>query len=188
MILRYAKVNPRAKAPTRKHVDDAGADVYNCMEHDNAKILVPIGTIGIIHTGLTFEVPPSCMIWVTNKGRSDYLIGGGVVDENFQGELLVKVINTSGYPLEFSHHEAVAQVIILPVLIPEKMIDAGLDDIHTVSSLRGTDGGIVRQLQSYVDEEDHGYELEDDELDNEYDYDYIADDLAFDANRERKWK
>lgn len=180
--MKYAKINPLAKDPTRKNPKDAGADLYACMEHPKAKMLIPIGGIGIIHTGIAVEIPESCDGAIEEKSRTDYIILGGIVDEEYQGELLVKIANVSGYPLEISHHEPIAQLIFNYIHIPEEMREVPYNKLFSGTSSRGKDGGIARQAGIFVDP---GYDDEEDEEDadelyfDDFDDDYMEPDEDF---------
>ena len=42
---------------------------------------------------MTVEIPAGYVGLVKPKGRNDHLLGAGVVDAGYQGEILVKVVN-----------------------------------------------------------------------------------------------
>jgi len=141
--MRVALLTDTALVPTRKHPDDAGLDLYADLEDKYVIELFP-GDVEVINTGVTVEIPTGCFGWITNKSRNDYIIGGGIVDENYQGELLVKVINVTNKRIEIKHGQAIAQLLILGHIRPLVEVVDPLE-IHKVESKRGSDGGIVRQ-------------------------------------------
>jgi dUTP pyrophosphatase len=92
----------------------------------------------IIPTGIKVELPENTFGLLKPKSRHSFLIGGGVVDEAFRGEILVRVI-----PFEAGYvkiGDAIAQLIVLPVLYPK------VEQVRSLSkSPRGEDGGINRE-------------------------------------------
>lgn len=137
--LRVARLDPRAKLPTRKHPEDAGLDLYSL---DPARI--PPNGAAILRTGVTVAIPAGTAGLLKPKGRSDHLLGAGVIDAGYQGEILVKVVNPLDRPLEFAAGEAIAQLLLVPVLTPQ-VIEVAAGEIHSQASGRGATGGIVDQ-------------------------------------------
>ena len=132
MTLKVKRIEEEAKLPTRKHSCDAGMDVYaleNCY--------IPPHTAQVVRTGITVEFPPNTVAFVWPKSRSDFLVGAGVVDFLYQGEILVKVTNISDRTLKIEKHQGIAQIVITPVLCPE--IEE-VDEIHQEESDRGATG------------------------------------------------
>jgi dUTP pyrophosphatase len=137
--IRIAKLRPEARIPTRKHPADAGLDLYAV----EAVTLPPHG-VGIVPTGITVDIPEGVVGLVKPKGRSNHLLGAGVVDAGYQGEILVKVVNPSGQTLTFQPGDAIGQLVLLPVLTPV-VVEVGAEDVHRQVSSRGGSGGIVAQ-------------------------------------------
>ena len=135
--MKYAKLFADAIAPTRKHPNDAGVDVYAYEDK-----LIDANTIGIIRTGITFEIPNGYVLQAWPKSRSNYLIGGGIIDIGYQGEIFVKIANGTDIPLIFNKGDAIAQLVLVANMV-SPLEEASLDDIHKESSSRGTTGGIV---------------------------------------------
>jgi len=174
--MKFAKLYSDAIIPTRKNITDAGVDLYayTLNEYGEGVIAIPSNNFCIIHTGIVAKIPTMHFGWITNKSRNNYIIGGGIVDEGYQGELLVKVINPNNYTEFIYHGTAIAQLLIIPCRILG-IEEVPLDTIFFLSrTSRGTDGGIARQV-----EPDRVIEL------GVGSYDYIADDIAYDAARER---
>lgn len=141
-MIKVAKLDARAILPTRKHADDVGLDLYFFDWHDDYRHpAVPAHDIRIARTGITVESPPGYFWWLTNKSRANYLVGGGIID-NYQGELLVKIVNPTRYPLQFSLGEAIAQMILLPKHLVS-LIEVPLNEMHQIPSARGATGGIL---------------------------------------------
>ncbi len=137
--IRIARLRPDAVLPTRKHPADAGLDVYAVEA-----VTVAPHSFAIVPTGITVETPEGYVGLLKPKGRNNHLLGAGVVDAGYQGEILVKVANPTDQPVVFGAGDAVGQLVILPVLTPEvKEVSAA--EIHTRKTTRGGAGGIISQ-------------------------------------------
>jgi dUTP pyrophosphatase len=137
--LRFAKLNKLAKTPVRKHPTDAGVDVFALGDFE---VLAHSWTR--VHTGLTFEIGPGFMLLAMPKSGTNYVLGAGVLDPGYQGEILIKVINYTDDDIHIHDGDAVAQLVQVPILT-DPLEEVPLGEIHQVVSDRGTDGGIVRQ-------------------------------------------
>ncbi len=136
MTLRFSRLNANAGVPERKHPTDAGVDVFA-----SETVRICPFSYRVVHTGVTFAVPAGTMLEIRPKGRNNHLIGAGVVDAGYQGEILVKVVNYSWKPLRVRQGEAIAQLVQLPVIC-EVVEEVPLDEIHITRSERGEEGGI----------------------------------------------
>lgn len=141
--IRIARLRNEAVLPTRKHPADAGMDVYAVD-----RVEVAPHSFTIVPTGVTVDIPAGYVGLLKPKGRSDHLLGAGVVDAGYQGEILVKVANPTDQPVIFERGEAVGQMVILPVLTPA-IEEVSVEDIHTRRSSRGGTGGIVNQRSNH---------------------------------------
>lgn len=137
--IRIARLRPDATLPTRKHAADAGLDLYAAESahlDPHASAIVP--------TGITVDIPAGYVGLVKPKGRNDHLLGAGVVDAGYQGEILVKLVNPYARPLAIRPGDAIGQLVILPVETPQ-VEEVSPDEIHRQASARGASGGIVDQ-------------------------------------------
>ncbi len=132
-----AKLHPDAKLPSRNHRDDAGLDFYALGNY----VILP-NSMKVVYTGITVEWPKGTMGLTKPKGSSKHLIGAGVIDAGYQGEVVFKVFNTLMDNLIIRDGDAVAQVVILPVIIPDLLVEVNLDRIHKEKTARGNTGGI----------------------------------------------
>jgi len=182
--MKFAMLTDTARQPTRKHETDAGIDLYADIQNGLDVYVSPNSSM-VVHTGVTVEIPKGFFGWITNKSGNNHLIGGGIVDEGYQGELLVKIINpyTEGFVIG-RNSKAIAQLLIIPCLIPDIQV-VRLDEMHKQSSNRGADGGIVRQTIPHTGgtapamKEPLPVAVLDDKS-----YPYVVDDLNFDSARE----
>lgn len=136
MTLKFARLDPDAAAPSRKHPTDAGVDVYA-----NEDVRIAPFSYRVVHTGVTFNIPEGTLLQVWPKGRNNHLLGAGVIDAGYQGEIMIKVVNYSWKPLRIRRGDAIAQLVHLPV-ITELVEESPLEEIHRERSARAADGGI----------------------------------------------
>jgi dUTP pyrophosphatase len=136
MTLKYSCLDPLATAPSRKHPGDAGVDVY---ASENVTI-APFSSRAV-HTGVTFEIPEGTLLQVWPKSRHNHLVGAGVIDAGYQGEVLIKIVNYSWKRLRIRQGDAVAQLVHIPVLT-DSLEELPPEKIHRVRSARGGEGGI----------------------------------------------
>lgn len=139
--IRVARLRPHAILPTRKHPEDAGLDLYAAET-----VTVPGQAFAIVPTAITVDIPAGYVGLLKPKGRSNHLLGAGVVDAGYQGEILIKVTNPTGQAITFQPGDAVGQLLILPVFTPA-VEEVPPDEIHADPSRRGGSGGIVDQHQ-----------------------------------------
>lgn len=134
-VLKVKKLDEEAKIPTRKYPTDAGMDVYALND-----IIIKPHTIQVVKTGITVDFPDNTVALVWPKSRANFLIGAGVIDSSYMGEILVKVSNISDKELKIEKHQGLAQIVIVPVLCP--LIEE-VDEINKDETERGATGGIV---------------------------------------------
>jgi len=139
--MKVAKLNKYAQMPTRKHTTDAGIDLYTLMGVSES---IPPHSARVVGTGITVEIPEGHFGFIHAKSGTDYLIGGGIVDQGYQGELLVKIINPLDIPVFIYDKKAIAQLLIIPCSLPE-IEEVDLYDIHQQQTDRAATGGIVKQ-------------------------------------------
>ena len=136
-IIRAAKLQENAVLPTRKHPDDAGIDFYAA----EAKVIAP-HSFDVVGTGITVEIPKGYVGLMKPKSRNDHILGAGVIDAGYQGEIRIKLANLTDVPLHIEHGMAIAQMLILPVETPA-VEEVPLEEIHRERSERGATGGIL---------------------------------------------
>jgi dUTP pyrophosphatase len=142
--MKFAKLFPDAISPSRKNTTDAGADVY---AYEGGT--VPACDSKVFPTGIAFEIPEGYMLEVRPKGRSDYLIGAGIVDAGYTNQIFVKVVNYRTTPLEIKAGDALAQVILVPIIV-EQLQEVAYNTLIEQMTERGVTGGIVTQFVGQV--------------------------------------
>jgi dUTP pyrophosphatase len=138
--MRVAKLHPSAIIPTRKHEGDAGFDLYAW----NYKVVIPPLTARIIHTGITIEIPRNVVGKVEPKSGIPCLVLGGVIDNPYQGEILVNLFNTTQEDLVFEHGIQIAQILFFELYKGDawNFEEVPKEIIHAEKSLRSATGGI----------------------------------------------
>lgn len=143
--IKYALLKDDAFEPFVKHEGDAGIDLYATEDY-----IIPAFSSGIISTGVAIRIPEGYVGQLWPKSRSDFIVGAGIVDNTYQGEILVKVVNFHTDSLVFRAGDPVAQLVIVANIAPrlEEEIPSMLFE---ETSERGDTGGIVTQTRSWVD-------------------------------------
>lgn len=134
-------IDTNAIPPTRKHPGDAGLDFYALQD-----TLIKPGGVKVVRTGVTLELPPHYFGLLKPKGGSNFDVFAGVVDPNYQGEILFKVYNPSKDNLTFLAGQPVGQMVFIPIIKPP-VVEVSIEELHVDESDRGTTGGIVGDVE-----------------------------------------
>ena len=136
-----------AKMPTRAHPWDAGLDLYTpvdvtvpgCTILGWVKEFVLGGSADVgcatIDTLVHAEIPEGMVGFIKSKSGLNVkhgLTGEGVIDAHYTGSIKVKLYNHSRHPYHFKAGDKIAQLVIVPCLLPE---------LEVVDSLEETDRG-----------------------------------------------
>lgn len=106
-----------ALLPIRKHSTDAGADILTPRS-----FLLPAESSAIIRTGVHVELPPNTVGMLKSKSGLNIfhdIVGEGVIDEGFDGEIVVKLYNLGKTPYEFPRGSEIIQLVVMCVHYPE---------------------------------------------------------------------
>lgn len=107
------KLNKDAKLPTKAHLGDAGYDLYS----NDYYSISPYGQ-ALISTGLKMAIPNGYvgLIWDKSGLAKDGLkTMGGVIDENYRGEVKVVIKNLSESDFNVVLGQKIAQILIQKV-------------------------------------------------------------------------
>lgn len=132
------KLHLDAILPTRKHEQDAGLDFYALLP-----TIVKKGEVKVVRTGIAIRISTGWFGLLASKSRHDYLIGAGIVDAGYQGEILFKVVNTSGDDISFLPGQPIGQLVLIPVATPDIHFVV-FDKFYEETTERGISGGINR--------------------------------------------
>lgn len=133
MNIKIKKMNNNAKLPYRATEGSAGADLFACLEEEsvilkpNERILVPTGiAISLSDRNYgAFIFPRSSL---SSKFGISLANCVGVVDSDYRGEIKVPLINHSDEIFKINNGDRIAQLVIMPVIIPDFIETEELDD------------------------------------------------------------
>ena len=116
----------------------------------------------ICKTGITIEFPDGVVGQIWPKSKNSWLIGGGIVEWTYQGEILFKIFNVSDHDIVIRKGDALGQMVFVYNLEP---IVEEVDEIHLEKTARGSTGGIVTEIsegsiENYPMWEAEWYEVE----------------------------
>lgn len=136
------KLDEGAMLPDRAHDTDAGADIYS----PETFILMPHSS-EIIHTGVHVELPPNTVGMLKSKSGLNVnhdIIGESVIDEGYDGEIVVKLYNLGYAAHRFDRGDKLIQLCVMPVCYPTyqqtdeiKAGDRGSDGFGSTSIFGG---------------------------------------------------
>lgn len=92
-LLQVSKLVKDALLPTKAHKNDACFDIFS-----NEELFIPQGMTRKIKTGISICLPPGYMIKFFDRSSlsiKGLILGGGVIDPDFSGELCVILHNFS---------------------------------------------------------------------------------------------
>ena len=119
--IKYIKTHPLAVIPARKHENLANGDTgYDVTAVEDT--IIPARQSALVPTGLTLaDMPPG--IWVRIESRSGLAFKhnvhafNGIIDNNYRGDLGVKLINHSDTDYQVKRGDRVAQLVLYPLVV-----------------------------------------------------------------------
>ena len=137
MNLRVARLDERARLPTRANDGDAGLDLY-ALE---GAVLAP-GERASVPTGIAVEIPPGqAGLVLPRSGLAarhgiSVVNAPGLIDSGYRGEVRVLLLNTDRkQPFELAAGDRIAQLVLVRVDLPTPVEVQSLTD-----SARGAGG------------------------------------------------
>jgi dUTP pyrophosphatase len=156
--MKYSKIR-NVKSPNRGTSQSAGVDFYVPEDWNDGKpLILKAGERALIPSGIKVNVPTGHALIAFNKSgvasKKGLIVGACVVDEDYQGEIHINVINTCQRDLNrwddtvwtqdlgeatITPGEKLVQFILLPVLYasPE---ETEIEELYSEKTERG-DGG-----------------------------------------------
>ena len=115
-----------AKMPTRSHPWDGGLDLY-AMEDG----YIRCNQSRTFNTGTHIQIPEGCVGLI--KSRSGLMVNHGIttdgtIDAHYTGPIKVCLFNHGGSKYEVKAGDKIAQLVILPCLLPELELVDSLDE------------------------------------------------------------
>ena len=133
MNIKIKRMNKLAKLPYRAKEGSAGADLFACL--DTETVILKPGERRLIPTGIAISIPDNtsgAFIFTRSSLSSKFGISlancVGVVDSDYRGEIKVPLINHSDEPFIINNGDRIAQMVILPVIVPDFTESEHLDD------------------------------------------------------------
>ena len=122
-ILKVKLVREGAQLPKRETVGSAGHDLRACIEED---LIIPAGEGVRLPTGIAIEMERAEYVAIIASRSSmayKYGIsmgnGIGVIDSDYRGEISVFLRNNSDTDFVVHPGDRVAQLLLMPVALPE---------------------------------------------------------------------
>lgn len=141
--IRIKKLREDAVVPTYGSPYAAGADLYACLEEEQA---VSPGQTVMFHTGIAMEIPEGYagLIFARSGLASKRGLAPankvGVVDSDYRGEFMIALHNHSDVPQTVLPGERIAQMVITPVLAAEFLQVEELEETKRGSGGFGSTG------------------------------------------------
>jgi len=142
MNLRIARLDERARLPTRAHDGDAGLDLY-ALE---AAVLAP-GERASVPTGIAVEIPPGqAGLVLPRSGLAarhgiSVVNAPGLIDSGYRGEVRVLLLNTDReHPFELGAGDRIAQLVLVKVELPTLVEVDALSDSERGAGGFGSSG------------------------------------------------
>ena len=154
--IKFAKVKPNAIIPT-KRVEDAGFDLYACLDEYIDWIYIPPHTSQLIPTGIASAFDSDWAVIFRERGSTgvkNMKINAGVIDSGFRGEYFISLYNGNDAPVYITKYmdgeqapepknailypasKAIAQALIIPV--PTVNVEEiSYDELQNIPSERG---------------------------------------------------
>jgi dUTP pyrophosphatase len=137
MTLRVARLDARARLPTRAHPGDAGLDLYAVQ----AAVLAP-GERASIATGIAIEIAAGhAGLVLPRSGLAarhgiSVVNAPGLIDADYRGEVRVLLLNTDReQAFELAAGDRIAQLVVIAVAIPD------VEEVPTLTdTVRGAGG------------------------------------------------
>lgn len=111
------KLKDKAKLPLKGHANDAGFDLYACL--DEPVTIEPHKTV-LVGTGIAIELPEGTFGAVFARSglatKSDLAPANkvGVVDSPYRGEVMVALHNHGECVREVTDGDRIAQLVVIP--------------------------------------------------------------------------
>lgn len=111
--VRIKLLHPAAQLPVSGSALAAGADVHSVTE----TVIMP-GDSAVIETGLAFELPDGYMIEAVGRSGLGFKFGIrlanciGVIDQDYTGELKLKLVNDGNAPFKVEVGDRVGQILL----------------------------------------------------------------------------
>ena len=122
-MLNVKRLRPAALLPRRATAGSAGYDLFACLEE---ALVSPAGETRMVPTGIAIDVgSPELAAFIFARSGIAVKHGVapancvGVVDSDYRGEVMVGLHNHSSKDYTIQPEERVAQLVLMPVALPQ---------------------------------------------------------------------
>jgi dUTP pyrophosphatase len=122
-MLNVKRLRPAALLPRRATAGSAGYDLFACLEE---ALVIPAGETRMVPTGIAIDVgSPELAAFIFARSGIAVKHGVapancvGVVDSDYRGEVMVGLHNHSSKDYTIQPEERVAQLVLMPVAVPQ---------------------------------------------------------------------
>lgn len=108
------KLDSYAYKPTRAYPTDAGLDLYSPVD-----VVIHPHESKVIRTGVHVQIPHNCVGLLMSKSGLNVkhdITSEGVIDENYTGEIIVKLYNNGSTYYHVHAEDKITQLLVVPVL------------------------------------------------------------------------
>jgi len=137
--IKISKVK-NVKTPTRGTPGSAGIDFY---VPEDLQFEISPGKDVCIPSGIRVNVPEGHALVAFNKSgvalKKNLTVGACVIDEDYQGEIHLHLINAGSKPATISSGEKIIQFLLLPVKYPQVLVTED-EKLFISETLRGSGG------------------------------------------------
>ncbi|MDT7807429.1 MAG: dUTP pyrophosphatase [Acidobacteriota bacterium] len=138
--LRFKRLHPAARLPTRGSAQAAGLDLC-AVEH----VTIEVGGRAAVRTGLAVEIPAGFYGRIAPRSglavRHGLDVLAGVIDPDYRGEILCALVNHGEEPFEVEPGARIAQLVIVPVATPAPTWAEDLEETERGAGGFGSTGG-----------------------------------------------
>lgn len=141
--IRVKKLREQAILPTYGSAEAAGADLYACLED---AIVIEPGDSVFVPTGLAMEIPKGYVGLICARSGLACKRGlapankVGVIDSDYRGEFMIVLHNHGKEPQTIASGERIAQLLVMPVLMPDFLETDELNDTTRAAGGFGSTG------------------------------------------------
>ena len=136
--LKLIRLRPSSRLPSPATEGSAGYDLY--ADLDAPEVILPGQTV-TIPTGLSMQIAPGFAWFIFARSGLGVRHGivpancVGVIDSDYRGEVLVALYNHAEQPFTVQPGDRMAQLVLLPVALPQ------IEECRTLEeSVRGSGG------------------------------------------------
>ncbi|KAM5170509.1 uncharacterized protein ACMZJ9_003402 [Mantella aurantiaca] len=115
--IEYWKIEEGAETPYRGTSRSAGLDV-----HSLEVVVIPGGGTKLLSTGIGVKIPPGHYGQLATRSSyalKNLVVLGGVIDEDYQGEIKVVLVNLGKTDTVVAKGDRIAQLILIPIYVAQ---------------------------------------------------------------------